>query len=449
MKRFISVGVLAAVAILSGCGSNDNNTSHTQSKLRIIHASADAPLVNVNANGTEILNSVNYGEGSQFLTVNAANYAVEVKAQLPDQSLATVLDGDYTLETERSYTAVALGSVADSTLELAIIENADSAIPSGNARIQVLHGSPDVGTVDIYATAPTADIADSAPALTLDYRSNSDQIDLPVGDYRIRITPNGSKTVVYDSGAVPLANGNDLFITAIPNVYAGAASVPVALLVANGERSSLILDANTGADVRVIHEVADAPAVDVFLDGSSTAAVTGLTFSEETGFLTIPAGDHTVTVTAPSVPVTVINNVPVNLETGAFYSAIAYGSVDATDSADITLGALKEDRRSVATEAKLSVFHASVSAGVVDIYVTADGDIGNAAPSLTGVSLGQGVSGIRLPAGSLFVTVTPTGTKTEAIGPAMITVEAGKVYELIAQDSVGGGSPLGVNAIGF
>ncbi|MDZ7643794.1 MAG: hypothetical protein U5K76_05945 [Woeseiaceae bacterium] len=40
--------------------------------------------------------------------------------------------------------------------------------------------------------------------------------------------------------------------------------------------------------------------------------------------------------------------------------------------------------------------------------------------------------------------MTAAGSKTPAIGPAAITIEAGGVYTAIARDAQGGGTPLGL-----
>lgn len=50
------------------------------------------------------------------------------------------------------------------------------------------------------------------------------------------------------------------------------------------------------ADVRFVHVVPDAPAVDVYINGSLT--VTGLSYGEASNYVQVPAGDHSVSVTA-------------------------------------------------------------------------------------------------------------------------------------------------------
>lgn len=47
--------------------------------------------------------------------------------------------------------------------------------------------------------------------------------------------------------------------------------------------------------------------------------------------------------------------------------------------------------------------------------------------------------------GNAVLSITPTGSKTVAIGPVTLNLEGGKLYGAVAQDASGGGAPLGVN----
>ncbi|QYJ85903.1 DUF4397 domain-containing protein [Shewanella mesophila] len=180
----------------------------------------------------------------------------------------------------------------------------------------------------------------------------------------------------------------------------------MALLVALNEAHLVVLDKMASSDVRVVHGVANAPAVDVFLDGAATPAVDMLAFGDVTGYLNVPESDHTVTVAADaSNNVIVIDEAPVTLTAGQSYSVLGVGSLG--DDAIQPWG-LMENRRAVVTKAKLNVAHASYSAGNVDIYLT------------------------------------PSGTKTVAIGPLNVGLAAGGLYGVATVDGQGGGAPLGV-----
>ncbi|GIU53767.1 DUF4397 domain-containing protein [Shewanella sp. KT0246] len=441
MKRIYSLALCFSIVGLTACSDDDDDNTAavaevetpviTYADVRVIHAGSDAPMVNVTADGVELLTDVDYAMSSGLLEVATATYAIGVDAKLPDGTTLTVLEADLAVAEDMEYTAVALGNVSDETLMLKLIANEESDITADNARVQVLHATPNVGLVDIYVTAPMADISMMEPTLSANYMDNSDQLEVPTSDYQIRITPTDDKTVVFDSGTVNLAAGMDYFISAIPNEWSGES--PVALLVALPEGQVLLNDVSSGSDIRVVHAVADAPAVDVFLDGSTTPAIDMLSFGNFAGYVNIPEGMHTVTVAADADnSVEVIKDAPVDLMLGYSYSVLAVGSL-ADD--DISPWAFSEHTRRIATEARLNVIHASYSAGNVDVYLTPTADISDAAPALSDVPFKAASGSLSIAPGDYTVSVTVTGTKTVAIGPLAVSLAANGIYSVAAVDA--------------
>ncbi|WP_285163310.1 DUF4397 domain-containing protein [Shewanella goraebulensis] len=439
MKRIYSLALCFSLVGLTACSDDDDDNTVaavetpdiTYGEIRVIHAGSDAPMVNVTADGASLLTDVDYAMSSGLLEVATATYAIGVDAKLPDGTTLTVLEADLAVAEDMEYTAVALGNVSDETLMLKLIANEESDITADNARVQVLHATPNVGLVDIYVTAPMADISMMEPTLSANYMDNSDQLEVPTSDYQIRITPTDDKTVVFDSGTVNLAAGMDYFISAIPNEWSGES--PVALLVALPEGQVLLNDVSSGSDIRVVHAVADAPAVDVFLDGSTTPAIDMLSFGNFAGYVNIPEDMHTVTVAADADnSVEVIKDAPVDLMLGYSYSVLAVGSL-ADD--DISPWAFSEHTRRIATEARLNVIHASYSAGNVDVYLTPTADISDTAPALSNVPFKAASGSLSIAPGDYTVSVTVTGTKTVAIGPLAVSLAANGIYSVAAVDA--------------
>ena len=233
-----------------GLDSNRNNTLDaaevttreylqclTAPRLRALHASPDAPPVNIRVNGAQALANVDYGQGSGFVNVTEST-RVEVEAIIPGGN-AVVLDRRLALDFSTDYTVLAVGEVADPIDTLVINNPGGRAIAAGNLRAQVVHAAPNAPAVDVYVTAPGAALAGSTPVNVgaLAYGEYTGRAEVPAGDYRIRVTAAGNPgAVVYDSGTLALAAGADLLIAAIENTGPGAA--PIQLVALDGQGSA-------------------------------------------------------------------------------------------------------------------------------------------------------------------------------------------------------------------
>ena len=118
----------------------------------------------------------------------------------------TVIDADATLVDGTDYTVIASGLVAE--IEPIVLEDDNSAPAAGNVRVRAIHGAPSAPAVDVYVTAPEADLDAATPVLTnVAFGAVAPYLEVPAGDYQVRVTPAGTKIVVIDSGALTLASG--------------------------------------------------------------------------------------------------------------------------------------------------------------------------------------------------------------------------------------------------
>lgn len=115
----------------------------TAPQLRALHASPDAPNVNVVVNGAAALTDVPYFAGSAFLPVTQ-DIDVQVNAITPTGEV-TVIDESLTLDFSTEYTVVAVGAVAAPISAWVISNPSDEPILPGNLRAQVIHAAPDAG----------------------------------------------------------------------------------------------------------------------------------------------------------------------------------------------------------------------------------------------------------------------------------------------------------------
>jgi hypothetical protein len=447
--------VFCSAFLLSGCwlDSDDDKAVEpvelaTSANVRVVHASPDAPTVDIIIGGTPISQKLDldYQDATAWYAIAPNTYEISVEANLPGDD-ANVLTFSPALVGSQTYTILAIGSVGQGTLEALVVENTLTPVTAGNVRAQIVHAAPNAPEVDVYVTAPDTLLSAEQPLATLAYKGFTGQVEVPAGDYQIRITPAGSTTVVFDSGTLALAAGSDLLISATQNVVTG--SSPVSLVVATGAGSATILDKDTPAEIRAVHAVADAPAVDIIANNALTL-FDGAPFKGATSYIEVAAGDYLIDVAADADnSIVVIDDAAITLTAGMRYTAIANNTL-----ALIDLDLIIDTPRKIATAAQVRIFHASQATPNVDIYVTADGEITDVSPAFSDVPYATGALAetgyVQLPAGDYVVTVTPTGTKTEAIETGVLSLAAGEIYTAFAVDGdMGGAAPQLILLDGF
>jgi hypothetical protein len=449
VKKFSKTlfGTLMAASLLAGCHNDDDSNGPTAPAeqiafVRYVHASPDAPAVNIRNGATTIASKLDYKQVTPVFRNTAGTLGVSVDAIVPGGTATVIGPANVTLAADTSYTVLAVGQVGTATLAPLVVPQASAGLAPGYVRAKVVHAAPNAPAVDVYVTAPTAALATTQKLGSFAFGQVLGPATLPFGTYRIRVTlANQPGTVVFDSGSVSLNASEDLLLTAVQNTGPGAA--PVSLLLTSPSRATAaeVSDVGTPAQVRVIHASPDAPAVDVIANNDCAhPLLTNVPFPAFSSYLSVPPATYSIKVTAAGNCGAIVIDANLTLAAGKEYSVFATGKL-----ASIAPYVLTDDRRPLATAAKVRIVHTAPSAGNVDIYVTVPGaSIAAATPAFANVPFRAETGYVNLAGGTYAVTVTPTGTKTAAIGPATITVTDGRVYTAAARDAVGGGGPFGL-----
>jgi hypothetical protein len=225
-----------------------------------------------------------------------------------------------------------------------------------------------------------------------------------------------------------------------------ASAVVVLALAACDSSSDDSLPASESADVRVLHAVPDAPAVNVRVDGGE--AFSRLDYSEVGGFAAVPTGAREVRVEGVlpgGETATVIGPIDLELEAEREYTVIAAGEL-----ADIEPLVISAERFSEAEgAARVQVVHAAPNAPRVDVFVTAaDADLASEAPVGT-LSFRESFGPTDLPAGEYQIRITPEGDSGSLVfdsGP--IEVAGGGDLLLAAVENTGpGDAPIYLMAL--
>lgn len=177
------------------------------------------------------------------------------------------------------------------------------------------------------------------------------------------------------------------------------------------------------AGLRVAHASSDAPAVDVYVDG--TRAVAGLEFRAVTEYLEVATGSHEIAVNVAGTETTVFG--PVTLDLAAEdYTAIARGEVSSDDTRFTVDVAQDTNGADLDDESRVRAVHASPDAPAVDVTVN-DG-----AATLFGDLSYSGVSDYAVvPADEYEIEIRPAGGG-EPVFETVAELAAGSTYTAFA-----------------
>lgn len=186
-----------------------------------------------------------------------------------------------------------------------------SAFAQGDARIRVIHASPDAPAVDVYANGNK--VLSNVPFFTA-----SDYLVVPAGSYDLKVTPAGdANTAVIDAKGVKLDGGKAYTVAAVNKL---ANIKPVIF------QDNLAAPAAGKAHVRVYHLSPNAPAVDVKVAGGPTL-IPGLAFEKASDYLPVDAGSYNLQVTPAGDSTVVLDLANTRLEAGKIYDVFANGLV--------------------------------------------------------------------------------------------------------------------------
>lgn len=189
------------------------------------------------------------------------------------------------------------------------------------------------------------------------------------------------------------------------------------------------------ARVRVVHASADAPAVDVLVDGA--VAFQGLAFKDYTNYTPVPAGLRSFSLNVAGTSTTALT-MPFTLQSGVAYTFYAFGKLA---NGNLTIVGTGDDLTAPAMNmATVRVIHGASTAPAVDIFVTEPFAALPNMPLLTGVPFTVSSGYLTVPAGTYHARVAPQGTKNVVIDSKRLRLMGGTVRTVVALDPKEGGS---------
>lgn len=231
MKRLF---IVSAVLVLSLALAVSAFAQSDQARVRVVHASPDAPAVDVWVNGSVAFSNAPFKGITDYAGLDAGTYNVQVSPTGATEPI--VIDADLNLAAGTDYTVVAVGQLAN--IEPLVLVDNNSAPAAGMAHVRFVHASPDAPAVDIAVTGGPVLFSNVA------FKGVGDYLPVNAGTYDLEARVAGTETVALSVPGVALAEGGvytifamgllegEPALTAVPSLDA---SSPTVLPTTGGE----------------------------------------------------------------------------------------------------------------------------------------------------------------------------------------------------------------------
>lgn len=215
--------LFTAVAML---GLTLMSASAQTSRVRVVHASSDAPAVDILVDGNVAFQGLKFRDYTNYTAVPSGMRMLSINVA---GTTTTALRLPFTLMNGVDYTFYAFGKLSNSTLTI-IGTGDDLEAPAMNStKVRVVHGASTAPAVDIFVTAPFAALPNTPLLTGVPFTVASHYLTVPSGDYQARVAVAGTKTVAIDSRRLRLTGGTVRTIVALDGPEGG----PFELLVLN------------------------------------------------------------------------------------------------------------------------------------------------------------------------------------------------------------------------
>lgn len=197
-RTLTTVALFTTLGFASGCSDDDNPVAVTPNgRVMAVHASPDAPAVNLLVDGTIAGTGLAYPNATAYLPVAAGTR--NLKVNLAAAPGTTVIDAPVTVAAGTNYTVWAANFAA--SIEPVVTIDDLTPPAAGKAHVRFVHLSPD---------APAVDVALDGGAVVfpnVSFKGFTAFTPLDAGSYDLEVRLAGTSTVALDVPPVTLEAG--------------------------------------------------------------------------------------------------------------------------------------------------------------------------------------------------------------------------------------------------
>lgn len=189
-----------------------------------------------------------------------------------------------------------------------ISSSAATAAGTGDAKVRVVHASPNAPAVDVWVNGSIA-FSD------LSFKDISAYASLPSGTYNVQVVPHGKTSPVLINAVLTLSPNTDYTVMAIGLLN----HIHPLVLVDNNSPVSPSM-----VRVRFVHAAVGAGRVDIAVVGGPIL-FRNVGFGEDAGYITVPKGTYDLEVLAAGTHTVLLSLGNITFAGGSVYTAFAVG----------------------------------------------------------------------------------------------------------------------------
>lgn len=184
-----------AIALLAFSACNDDDETR-QASVMIVHASPDAPAVDLLVNNSKVASGVTFLQNTNYLKTDEGTTNIKVNAAGTNTS---VINADVDLDGDKSYSVFAVNTL--SKIEPLAFEDNLTSPASGKAHVRFIHLSPDAPAVDIALRGGAVVFPNVA------FKTGTAFAPLDAGSYKLDVRLAGTSTVALPLPDITLEAG--------------------------------------------------------------------------------------------------------------------------------------------------------------------------------------------------------------------------------------------------
>ena len=350
----------AVTAALPGCNTgNGVGATAITTRVRVVNLIPNAAGITLTLDtDAPLVTGLGFQQLTQYLNVNPGSREFKVSV---DGGATTLIGTTLGLASGTDHTFIVFGPVeaASPVLEL---DAKLSILNGGTFFLRFIDLAAVAGGIDVYLTPLGADISATAPVIANAISGGATGfVPVTAGNFQLRVTPNGTKEVIFDSGKT-LNFGEKTLVQAVAFSKGSSKLVNVAILNLDQDGTGQVVD-NLLAEFKLTNASSVGSPLNVFVDGA--LALANVPFAGVSNYEKVIAGSPTISIQSAATPGANLLTLTPSLAPATDTSIVVSGPAGALQGLVLTDNNLP----SAAGRARVRFVNASPDLASVDVYV--------------------------------------------------------------------------------